>query len=105
MLLRGGRGVKATYPSLLYAAKGRHSISVLSFCLDELCLGCLHPNQIKRVREFVQIVLLFSSSTPNQPSSSLVLLPIRLQAAQPPILSTRHFGIGACPLNFASTVD
>ncbi len=78
MLLGGRKGSKATYPSLLYAAKGQHSISVLSFCLDELLLGRLHPNQIKRVHEFVQIILLFYSSTPNQPSSSLVLPQIRL---------------------------
>jgi hypothetical protein len=78
MLLGGGRGSKATYPSLLYAAKGRHSISVVFFCLDELRLVCLCPNQTKRVRKFIQIVLLFSSSTLNQPSSYLVLPPIRL---------------------------
>ena len=52
MLLEGGRGSKVTYPSIFYAAKGRHLVSVLSFCLDEICLGHLHPNQIKRVREF-----------------------------------------------------
>ena len=66
MLLGGGRGSKTTYSSLLYATKGRHSISVVSFCLDELRLGRLHPNQIKRVREFVRIVLLFSLFVPLQ---------------------------------------
>ncbi len=59
----GGRGSKVTYPSLVHAAKVRHSISVSSFCLDELRLGHFHPNQ--------RIVLLFFSSTPNQPSPSL----------------------------------
>ncbi len=53
MLLGGGRGSKATYLSLVHTAKGRHSISVLSFRLDDLRRGHLHPNQIKRVREFV----------------------------------------------------
>ena len=96
MLLGGGRGSKATYPSLVHAAKGRHSISVSSFCLDELCLGHLHPNQ--------RIVLLISSSTPNQPSPSLMLLPIHLRAALPPILSTHCFEIGAFPLNFVVNV-
>ena len=83
----------------------RQFISVLSFHLDELCLGRLHPNQIKRVREIVQIFLLISSRTPNQPLPLLILLPIHLQAAQPPILSIRRFEIGACPFNFASNVE
>ena len=49
----GERGSEVTYPSLVHAATVRHSISVLSFRLDELCLGHLHPNQIKKFREFV----------------------------------------------------
>ena len=100
MLLGGGRVSKTTYPSLVHAAKGCHSISVSSFCLGELCLGRLHPNQIKRDHEIVQILPLISSSTPNQPLPLLVLLPIHLQAAQPPILSTHCFEIGAIPLKF-----
>ena len=96
MLLGGGRKSKATYPFLVHAAKGRHSISVSSFRLDELRLGHLHPNQ--------RIVLLISSSIPNQPSPSLVLLPIHLRAALPPILSAHHFKIGAFPLNFVVNV-
>ena len=96
MLLGGRRGSKATYPSLVHAAKGQHSISVSSFHLNELCLGHLHPNQ--------RIVLLISSSTPNQPSPSLVFLPIHLRAALPPILSTHRFEIGAFPLNFVVNV-
>ncbi len=95
---------KATYPSLVHAAKGRHSISVLSFHLDEFRLGHLHPNQIKRGFEIVQILPLISSSTPNQPSPLLVLLPIHLQAAQPPILSIHRFEIGPFPLNFVGNV-
>ena len=96
MLWGGGRGSKATYPSIVHAAKVRHSIAVSSFCLDELCLGHLHPNP--------RIVLLISSSTSNQPSPSLVLLPIHLRAALPPILSTHRFEIGAFPLNFVVNV-
>ena len=47
------------------------------------------------VREFVHLLPLISSSTPNQLSPLLILLPICLWASRPPILSTHHFEIGA----------
>ena len=96
MLLGEGRGSTATYPSLVHAARVQHSIAVSSFHLDELRLGHLDLNPI--------IVVLISSSTSNQPSPSLVLLPIHLRAALPPILSTHRFEIGAFPLNFVVNV-
>ncbi len=71
-------GSKATYPSLLHAVTVEHSISVLSFHLDAHSLGRHHPYQIKMVREFVRTVSLILSSTPNQPSASLISLPICL---------------------------
>jgi hypothetical protein len=104
MLLGGGRVSKATYQSRVHAAKGPHSISVLSFRLGELRLGHLHPIQIKRCCEIVRILPLISSSTANQPSPLLVLLPIHLQAAQPPFLSNHRFEIGPFPLNFVVNV-
>ena len=68
-----------------------------------------HPTQTKKHHWFADpelpVACRLPSSTPNRPSPSLVLLLIRLQAARPPILSTRCFGIGACPLNFASNVE
>ncbi len=57
------------------------------------------------VHEFVQIISLILSITPNQPSPSLVSLPIYLQAAQPPILSNHHFEIDAIPSNFALNIE
>ncbi len=98
-------GKKATCSSLLHAATVRQSISILSFHLDGYLLGHHHPNQIKRVHEFVQFIPLISSSTPSQPLPLLVLLPIRPRAALPPILSNHCFEISAVPSNFASKVE
>ncbi len=95
---------KVTYPSLVHAAPVQQSISVLSFHLDGHLLGRYQPNQIKGVREIVQILPITSSSTPNQPSQLLVLLQICPRAALPPILSTHHCKIGAFPLNFVANV-
>ncbi len=98
-------GSKVTYPSLLHAATVQQSISVLSFHLDGHHLGRCHPYKIKKVGEFGRIVSLISTSTPNQPSPSLVSLPIYLQAAQPPILCNHCFEIDAVPPDFASNVE
>ncbi len=68
-----------------------------------------HPTQTKKAHWFADpelpVACWLPSSTPNRPSTSFILLLIRLQAALPPILSTCCFGIGACPLNFAWAVE
>ncbi len=93
-------GHDASFPSLVHAATAQHSISLTSFRLNGYLLGCHNPNQINKVREFVRMFPLISSSTLNQPSPSLVLLPVCLRAAQPPIpiFSSRRFEISTFPL-------
>jgi hypothetical protein len=84
-------GHDGSFPSLVHAATVQHSISLKSFRLNGYLLGCHNPNQIN-------MFPLISSSTPNQPSPSLVLLPVCLRAAQPPILSSCRFEISTFPL-------
>jgi hypothetical protein len=91
-------GSKATYPSRVHT-------SVLSFHLGKHCLGHHHLYPIKMVHECVQIVFPILSSTPNQLLPFLVSLPIRLPAAQPPILSNHRFKIDAVPSNYASNIE
>ncbi len=101
-------GKETTSPSLLQFAAGLHSVSFLHFAtrIDELHFGHHHQSQISimAMRIIAHIVFPPPSSTSTPSSPSFVLLPNCLQAAQPPILSTRCFGIDACPSNFASNV-
>ncbi len=108
-LLGGERRERRQHHHLFCNLQQVHSVSFLHFAtpIDELHFDHHHQSQITimAMRLIAHIVFLPPSSTSNPSSLSFVLLPNCLQAAQPPILSTHCFGIGACPSNFASNVE